>query len=445
MQQKINLFNQRLQELKQNKFIKKNHRINRNKYKEHFQFMNDTINYIKTILFKGGSKNLKIKLITQIQDFDNNFIFTKEDAKYILNKLAPQFKKTIRYINSKKNKAKKLKSDSIIHNPFNHKKGGAPKSVQKIKNMFSKPVKNITKSIKNLSSNPIKNLSSNLIKNQPSNLIKNLPPIDKVSNIINNTVDNVSNRVDKVSNTIDAVSNTINNTVENVSNKVDKVSNTIDAVSNTANNIKNITGDITQKTGNLFDNVSNTMSFLSKMKMKKQNANPTIMDIIFFPIWSFEQSPYGDILTVPLDFISVILDMIDPMIELTVNVVGYLGDIITSVVGIIPAAGDVVTIAWSTLADPIEEILADGTDFLGLLINILRKEWKLAIISSIDLFDNLASWSDSFITTFYYLNKWINRMKTWGIFGDNRMFEIIRNVNGDPMNPTMWFLTDKKI
>ena len=61
MENKINVFNERLNELKRGKFITSNNKINRKKFKKHLDFLNESLNKLKVIFFKGGSKENQIK------------------------------------------------------------------------------------------------------------------------------------------------------------------------------------------------------------------------------------------------------------------------------------------------------------------------------------------------------------------------------------------------
>ena len=100
-----------------------------------------------------------------------------------------------------------------------------------------------------------------------------------------------------------------------------------------------------------------------------------------------------------------------------------------------------VDITFEVLQEPLENIIGDATDIIGLVLNIQRKEWKLAMVTLLDIVPSLSDWMDSFITFFHYLNKWIQMAKVYGfknIIDKYSIFKTIENINRFPMQPDKW-------
>jgi len=132
---------------------------------------------------------------------------------------------------------------------------------------------------------------------------------------------------------------------------------------------------------------------------------------IFFPLWSLEHSPFiGPFVEIPLDILTIILDNLDVIMEMIAPIVPIILDTIVDVGQAIPAYGTVVSAAAIPLnfvEGPIEELIANYTDIIGMFINIARKDWDLAYMSALAAIPVFADIMDAVITNAYIANKWL--------------------------------------
>ena len=132
---------------------------------------------------------------------------------------------------------------------------------------------------------------------------------------------------------------------------------------------------------------------------------------IFFPLWSLEHSPYiGSFVEIPLDILTIILDNLDVIMEMIAPIVPIIIDTIVDVGQAIPAYGTAVSavaIPLNFLEGPIEELIANYTDIIGMFINIARKDWDLAYMSALTAIPIFADIMDAVITNAYIANKWL--------------------------------------
>jgi len=132
---------------------------------------------------------------------------------------------------------------------------------------------------------------------------------------------------------------------------------------------------------------------------------------IFFPLWSLEHSPYiGSFIEIPLDILTIILDNLDVIMEMIAPIVPIIIDTIVDVGQAIPAYGTAVSavaIPLNFVEGPIEELIANYTDIIGMFINIARKDWDLAYMSALAAIPVFTDIMDAVITNAYIANKWM--------------------------------------
>ena len=144
--------------------------------------------------------------------------------------------------------------------------------------------------------------------------------------------------------------------------------------------------------------------------MTTQKPKITLFDWIFFPLWSIEQTPYGGLLEVSLDITELILENLDPIIGAVAPFVPDLLSIAVDAGQAIPGVGTTLAplgIGLNLLDEPLEYFIANSTDIIGLLINISRKNWTLALISLLEVIPNFDSFMDTVTTNIYYTNKYL--------------------------------------
>lgn len=153
-------------------------------------------------------------------------------------------------------------------------------------------------------------------------------------------------------------------------------------------------------------NINQISNYLDNPKIKKKGK--LIFNWIFFPIWSLENSSMGYLITIPLDIISIILDNIDIIMEALAPVLPVIISVLLDLGQAVPAYGtaiSAVAIPFNFLEEPLEEILANFTDIIGMFINISRKEWSLAYMSALSCIPLFADVMDSVLTNLYVNNK----------------------------------------
>ena len=132
---------------------------------------------------------------------------------------------------------------------------------------------------------------------------------------------------------------------------------------------------------------------------------------IFFPLWSLEHSPLiGHFVEIPLDILTIILDNLDVIMEMIAPIVPIIIDTIVDVGQAIPAYGTAVSavaIPLNFVEGPIEELIANYTDIIGMFINIARKDWDLAYMSALAAIPVFTDIMDAVITNAYIANKWM--------------------------------------
>jgi hypothetical protein len=145
-------------------------------------------------------------------------------------------------------------------------------------------------------------------------------------------------------------------------------------------------------------------------------AMESIFNWIFFPLWSLENLPVmGTFVESQLDIIGVVIDNSDLFFEFAAPFIPLLMDIGLDVAQAVPGYGTAVTAVALPLnfaEGPIEYLIENGSDVLGLYINISRKQWGLAYISALEVIPNMTSFMDAFITNLVTANKWLNKINT---------------------------------
>ena len=168
-------------------------------------------------------------------------------------------------------------------------------------------------------------------------------------------------------------------------------------------------------------------------KDKTRIENEVIFDWLFFPIWSFENIPYvGNIVTIPLDVLSIALDNIDILMEFFAPLVPLAMDILLDIGQAVPGYGTAISfvaLPLNFIEQPLEESLANFTDILGMFINIARKDWELAYMSALAGIPVFADLMDSFLGNSQTANKWLRKINSELENIDIIMATINNNVN----------------
>ena len=140
----------------------------------------------------------------------------------------------------------------------------------------------------------------------------------------------------------------------------------------------------------------------------------TIIDWIFFPLWSLENTPViGSFVEGPLDSIGILLDNTDIIMELLGPNITTLISGLLDVGQAIPAVGSAVSAAalpMTLLNEPIEHALTDGSDMIGMFLNLSRKQWGMAYISALSAIPMFADIVDSILTNLITANKYMDRV-----------------------------------
>ena len=153
------------------------------------------------------------------------------------------------------------------------------------------------------------------------------------------------------------------------------------------------------------------------LKQKIKDNKPILDNIfnwIFFPLWSLENLPgMGKFIEGQLDLMGVIIDNSDLILEFIAPFVPLLMDIGLDIGQAVPGYGSAISAVALPLnfaEGPIEYLIENGSDILGLYINLSRKQWGLAYISALEVIPNMTSFMDAFITNLVTANKWLNRI-----------------------------------
>ena len=157
------------------------------------------------------------------------------------------------------------------------------------------------------------------------------------------------------------------------------------------------------------DKLNSVTGYLNDPETEKKTT--LLFNWIFFPLWSLEHSPFiGPFVEIPLDILTIILDNLDVIMEMIAPIVPIILDTIVDVGQAIPAYGTAVSavaIPLNFLEGPIEELIANYTDIIGMFINIARKDWGLAYMSALAAIPVFADIMDAVITNAYIANKWL--------------------------------------
>ena len=138
-----------------------------------------------------------------------------------------------------------------------------------------------------------------------------------------------------------------------------------------------------------------------------------IFNWVFFPLYMLENLPLvGLFFEIPLDIIAFIIDNSDVFIQPMVNILPLGMDAMLKVAGVVPGLGAAVNAAKIPLAlirTPMEYFMENGSDIIGMFLNIERKQFGLAYISALEIFPALPPLMDTVMTNLYLVNKWTGR------------------------------------
>ena len=144
------------------------------------------------------------------------------------------------------------------------------------------------------------------------------------------------------------------------------------------------------------------------------NTMRNIIDWVFFPLWSIENTPIvGTLVEGPLDSISIILDNTDILMELMGPNIMTAISALLDVGQAVPGAGTAVSavaLPLTILGGPIEHALTDGSDMIGMFFNLSRKQWGMAYISALSAIPMFADIVDSILTNLITANKYLERI-----------------------------------
>lgn len=162
------------------------------------------------------------------------------------------------------------------------------------------------------------------------------------------------------------------------------------------------------------------------------NFNKYIFDWIFFPIYSMENLPIvGTFIEIPLDVIGVMLDnsslIVDPLskaIPLGLNIITDMGSAIPGVGTVVSAVG----LGTTIFQKPMEYMLQQGPNMIGMYLNLARKEFGLAYLSAMEIFPIFADLVDASVTNMFTLNKYLSKGVRFSGFFSN-LVEQSRNIS----------------
>tara|TARA_B110000208_G_scaffold189540_1_gene251303 strand:+ start:15358 stop:16794 length:1437 start_codon:yes stop_codon:yes gene_type:complete len=145
------------------------------------------------------------------------------------------------------------------------------------------------------------------------------------------------------------------------------------------------------------------------------NTAEYMFNWVFFPLYQLQGLPViGSLMDIPLDIIGLIIDNSDLLMEFMGPLLPVVLDLITKVIGLIPLAGSVssaIGIALTFVKPSLTWVLTDGTDLLGLFLNIQRKEWGLAYISCLEIIPNMPAIMDAVLTNMTKTNKYLYKIR----------------------------------
>ena len=145
-----------------------------------------------------------------------------------------------------------------------------------------------------------------------------------------------------------------------------------------------------------------------------------IFNWVFFPLYMLENLPLvGIFFEIPLDITAFIIDNSDIFVSPMVKILPLGMDALLKVGGLVPGVGAAVNAAKIPLAlirTPIEYFMENGTDVIGMFLNIERKQFGLAYISALEIFPVLPPLMDTVMTNLYLVNKWTSRGESFTEF-----------------------------
>jgi len=145
-----------------------------------------------------------------------------------------------------------------------------------------------------------------------------------------------------------------------------------------------------------------------------------IFNWVFFPLYMIENLPLiGIFFEIPLDIIALLIDNCDIFIQPLVTLLPLGLDAALKVAGVVPGLGAAVNAAeipLTLIRAPIEYFLENGTDIIGMFLNIERKQFGLAYISALEIFPALPPLMDTLMTNLYLINKWTQRGRSFTEF-----------------------------
>ncbi len=136
---------------------------------------------------------------------------------------------------------------------------------------------------------------------------------------------------------------------------------------------------------------------------------------VFFPLYQLENLPVvGGIISIPLDIIGVMIDNGSIITNFLGPILPTILTIIINIGAAIPIPGVNTFFAGLSTASliagkPIQWLLENFLDLLGMFFNISRKQWGLAYLSALELFPIFAKMVDVTVTNLFTINKVLNR------------------------------------
>ena len=181
-----------------------------------------------------------------------------------------------------------------------------------------------------------------------------------------------------------------------------------------AQSLKSLSVNTTLTTKDVASTISGIKSVALLGPRMMYNSAEYMFNWVFFPIYQLQSLPViGSFVDIPLDIIGMIIDNSDIIMEFMGPLLPVILDLITKVIGMIPLAGSVssaIGIALMFVEPALTWVLTDGTDFLGLFLNIQRKEWGLAYTSALEIIPNMPSIMDAVLTNMTKTNKYLYKI-----------------------------------
>jgi len=193
---------------------------------------------------------------------------------------------------------------------------------------------------------------------------------------------------------------------------------------NSAQQLKNLNNSINNNLKKIklkeYLNVNSVKSFnminhfMPKSVSELGEMGKFMINWIFFPLWSMENLPIvGQIIEIPLDLMGIMIDNFDVLMDSAGSSVTLAIDIILDILQAVPIVGtfaSAIALPMDILEQPIEYIIENGTDLIGMFFNLSRKQYGLAYVSSLSAIPYFTDIVDAIVTNLFTANKFVSKI-----------------------------------